>query len=102
MPRFPLDIPAGLSESAGAVVSAGSKTLALFSVGGEIHAIDNVCPHRGGPLGEGHLEGSVVRCPFHSWTFDVKTGECVGRPGIGVPRYAVLQEGGRHWVEIPD
>jgi nitrite reductase (NADH) small subunit len=102
MPRFPLDIPAGLSESAGAVVSVGSKTLALFSVGGEIHAIDNVCPHRGGPLGEGHLEGSVVRCPFHSWAFDVKTGSCVGRPGVGVPRYPVLQEGDRHWVEIPD
>lgn len=46
----------------------------LANVGGELSALDNWCPHRRGPLGQGWLEGSAVVCPWHSWAFDVKTG----------------------------
>ncbi len=58
------------------VVTANGKELALFKAEGAFYAMDNACPHRGGPLGEGHLEGSQVTCPWHAWTFDVKTGAC--------------------------
>jgi nitrite reductase (NADH) small subunit len=46
----------------------------LANVGGELSALDNWCPHRRGPLGEGWIEGKAVVCPWHSWTFNVKTG----------------------------
>jgi nitrite reductase (NADH) small subunit len=46
----------------------------LANVQGELSALDNWCPHRQGPLGQGWLEGEAVVCPWHSWTFNVKTG----------------------------
>ena len=46
----------------------------LASVNGELNALDNCCPHRRGPLGQGWLEGGAVVCPWHSWTFHVRTG----------------------------
>jgi nitrite reductase (NADH) small subunit len=48
--------------------------ICLANVNGELSALDNVCPHRQGPLGQGWLEGTAVVCPWHSWAFDVKTG----------------------------
>src|SRR5437868_2839793 len=46
----------------------------LANVNGELSALDNMCPHRQGPLGQGWLEGDTVVCPWHSWAFHVKTG----------------------------
>src|ERR1700729_4023783 len=46
----------------------------LANVGGGLSALDNWCPHRQGPLGQGWLEGEAVVCPWHSWTFNAKTG----------------------------
>jgi nitrite reductase (NADH) small subunit len=46
----------------------------LANVNGELSALDNVCPHRQGPLGQGWIEGEAVVCPWHSWAFAVKTG----------------------------
>jgi len=48
----------------------------LANVQGELAAMDNWCPHRRGPLGEGWIEGGRVVCPWHAWGFDAKTGEC--------------------------
>jgi nitrite reductase (NADH) small subunit len=75
------------------VVEAGGKTIALFNVDGAIYALDNTCLHRGGPLGEGILEGRVVTCPWHMWEYDVSTGEKVGSPEIKVVSYPVRVEG---------
>ena len=58
----------------GRIVVAMGRVLALFNLDGEYLAVDNTCPHRGGPLGEGHLEGGVVVCPWHGWRFDLRTG----------------------------
>lgn len=65
-------------EGRGHIVDAGGKSIALFKVDGQIHAIENVCPHRGGPVGEGDLAGKVVTCPWHGWSFDVTTGQAQG------------------------
>ncbi|MCI0658018.1 MAG: Rieske 2Fe-2S domain-containing protein [Acidobacteria bacterium] len=65
------EVPSG----AGKVVIALGRVLALFNVDGDFFAVDNSCPHRGGPLGEGYLQGRVVTCPWHGWQFDVTTGE---------------------------
>ena len=77
----------------GIVVEVNGKTLAVFNVDGAFHAIDNTCIHRGGPLGEGDLEGSVVTCPWHGWQYDVTTGACVANPAAKVVRYEVKVEG---------
>jgi nitrite reductase/ring-hydroxylating ferredoxin subunit len=77
----------------GIVVEVNGKTLAVFNVDGAFHAIDNTCIHRGGPLGEGDLEGSVVTCPWHGWQYDVTTGACVANPSAKVERYEVQVEG---------
>jgi nitrite reductase (NADH) small subunit len=77
----------------GIVVEVNGKTLAVFNVDGAFHAIDNTCIHRGGPLGEGDLEGSVVTCPWHGWQYDVTTGACVANPSAKVERYEVKVEG---------
>ena len=64
------EVPSG----AGKIVVALGRVLALFNVDGDFFAVDNSCPHRGGPLGEGYLQGRVVTCPWHGWQFDVTTG----------------------------
>ena len=51
--------------------------ICLAKVGGELSAIDNWCPHRRAPLAEGWIEGEAVVCPWHSWSFNVKTGVAV-------------------------
>src|SRR5437870_12256463 len=56
------------------VVGPFDKPMALFNVAGEIFAINAVCPHRGGPLADGTLTGSIVARPWLGWTFDVTTG----------------------------
>jgi nitrite reductase (NADH) small subunit len=53
---------------------AGGKMLCVANAGGEISVMDNICPHRGGPLGQGMIEQGKIICPWHAWTFDVKTG----------------------------
>jgi nitrite reductase (NADH) small subunit len=47
----------------------------LANLRGELSALDNRCPHRGGPLGQGWIEGEAVVCPWHSWAFNLKTGQ---------------------------
>ena len=82
-----------LAAGSGKVVDVNGRAVALFNVGGTIYAIDNTCRHRGGPLGEGTLEGNVVTCPWHMWEYDVSTGEFTGNREIKVATYAVEVEG---------
>jgi NAD(P)H-dependent nitrite reductase small subunit len=64
------DVPPG----SGKCVEVNGRQVALFNVDGKFHAIDNICLHRGGPLAEGELDGTVVTCPWHAWQYDVTTG----------------------------
>jgi len=91
------DVPAGT----GRVVQAGGRVLALFNVDGRFYAIDNTCLHRGGPLGEGDLEGRVVTCPWHGWRWDVTTGANVNNPAVRVACFPVTVEDGQVFVEVP-
>lgn len=90
------DIP----EGTGRVVEAGGRTLALFNVGGIFHALDNACPHRGGPLGEGDLDGRLVVCPWHAWRWDVTTGANANNPAVTVARLPVSVEAGAVFVQV--
>ena len=77
----------------GRVVEVKGKQIALFNVNGKICAIDNTCVHRGGPLGEGSLEGNIVTCPWHGWQYDVASGACLTNPAASQIKYDVKVEG---------
>jgi nitrite reductase/ring-hydroxylating ferredoxin subunit len=91
---------ADIAPGGGATVEAGGKSLAVFNVAGNYYAIDNACIHRGGPLGEGELEGTIVTCPWHGWTYDVTTGKCVSNPAACVKFYPVTVDGADIKVQI--
>jgi nitrite reductase (NADH) small subunit len=77
----------------------GDKVICVANVNGEICAIDNVCLHRGGPLGQGVIEKGKVVCPWHGWAWDPKTGEA-GTPGAKVAVYPVRIESGDVLIEM--
>ncbi len=83
------DIPEGTGKS----IRIEGQEIAVFNLDGEFHAIHDVCPHMGGPLGEGTLEGEHVACPWHGWLFCVKTGKFAMNPNAGVGTYRVRVEG---------
>jgi len=91
------EVPAG----EGRVVDAEGRALALFNVAGAYYAIDNECPHRGGPLGEGDLDGTQVLCPWHGWRWEVTSGANANNPAVRVPCFPVTVEGGEIFVDLP-
>lgn len=79
------DIPPGQSK----VVQVLERPIAVFNVEGTFYAIYNNCPHEGGPLGEGHLKGCIVSCPWHDLAFDVRNGQATDGGGYCVGSYEV-------------
>ena len=90
------DVP----EGEGRVVKVKDREIAVFNVDGEFHAIDNVCKHEGGPLGEGFLDDCIVTCPWHAWQYDVKTGKKTGDPAVGIDTFKVKIEGDNVLVSV--
>ena len=91
------DIPEGEAR----VVDVAGHTLALFNVDGAYFALDNACVHRGGPLGEGDVDGRIVICPWHGWRWDVTTGANTNNPAIKVACFPVTVERDQIWVDLP-
>jgi nitrite reductase (NADH) small subunit len=98
----------------------GLAGIAVFNIRGDFFALRNLCPHRLGPLCVGQIggraiaaghpcdapgvarferEGEVIRCPWHLWEFDIKTGQCLVDPGVRVKTYPVQIEGDTVIVE---
>ena len=84
---------AEVSPGTAKVVLVAGRPVALFNVGGTFYATDGVCLHRGGPVGEGLLEGTRVTCPWQGWEYDVRTGENVGNPAAKLRTFSVTVEG---------
>jgi nitrite reductase (NADH) small subunit/3-phenylpropionate/trans-cinnamate dioxygenase ferredoxin subunit len=91
------EIPPGT----GRTVEVNGIWIAVFNVGGTYYAIDNTCPHAGGPLGEGKLCGTVVECPWHGWKFSVVSGQREGNPNFEVACCQVRVEGNDVQVTLP-
>lgn len=87
-------------EGEGLAAKAGDTTVALFRVEGQCYAIANACPHKGGPLAEGDVEGHEVHCPWHGWTWDVRTGLNKRQPGTAVACFPVTVENGEVFIDI--
>ena len=90
------EIPPGT----GKVVQVGGKFVAVFNCAGTFYALDNACRHRGGPLGEGRLNGTVVTCPWHGWDYDVKSGVCQLDPSVAVESFPVKVDGAELFVAV--
>lgn len=75
--------------------------VALANVGGTIYAFGDTCRHEGGPLSAGALIGDTVTCPWHGWTYSVRSGKSLVPPvGLRIPTYPVFVEGDQVYIEI--
>ncbi|MEM7351637.1 MAG: non-heme iron oxygenase ferredoxin subunit [Acidobacteriota bacterium] len=61
-------------------VEIGGHPIALFNLGGEFYAIDDLCTHEDAPLSEGYVEGEEVECPWHAARFNIKSGKALCEP----------------------
>lgn len=84
----------------GRFVEVNGREIALFRIGGNVYATTNICPHQGGPLAEGLVEGTTVVCPWHSWVFDVTTGRSPLMPQLRIDTFPVTIEGNDVFVDI--
>jgi nitrite reductase/ring-hydroxylating ferredoxin subunit len=89
-----------LSPGQGKLVQIDGQDIALFNVNGRYYAIGAVCPHEGGPLHEGEVDGETIVCPWHAFDFSVKTGECSVDSELRVPTFMVKTEGNDVFIEV--
>ncbi len=91
-------------KNGGTYIEHAGFELAVFRLkeSDSICVIDNTCPHAGGNLSGGDLEGTIVRCPWHYWTFDLTTGACTDAPRARVRRYRSEIRDGVVWVDLPE
>jgi 3-phenylpropionate/trans-cinnamate dioxygenase ferredoxin subunit len=91
------------------IVKVAGREIGLFNVNGHYYALRNVCPHKGAPLCRGKIrplvvsagvgqvgherEGEILKCPWHLWEFDLKTGQALYDDNLRVKTYPVVQEG---------
>ena len=89
-------------QGAIAEFEVGGKTVAVANIGGKFFAINGVCLHEGGPLGEGAMNGSAVICPWHAWEYDVTNGKIIGSPDgtEGIACYPVEVRGEDIYVDV--
>jgi nitrite reductase/ring-hydroxylating ferredoxin subunit len=92
------DIPRGQ----GRMYEVQGRQVAVFNVEGQFHAVDNVCEHQGGPLADGELDGCIVTCPWHGWTYDVTSGQSPDDPDTKVQPFAVKVEGDDVLIAVTD
>ena len=90
---------AALPSGEAALVLVNGEDVALFRRGDEVFAIGNQCPHQGGNLCDGFVEGDIVICPLHGWEFDLRSGACMTVPGESVPQFTVTVEDGAVHLE---
>jgi nitrite reductase (NADH) small subunit len=91
------DLPA---ENQAKEFRCGDKEICVANVNGTHSAIDNICLHRGGPLGQGMIENGKVVCPWHGWEWDPATGAALHNPNAKLAVYPLKLENGDVLIEI--
>jgi nitrite reductase (NADH) small subunit/3-phenylpropionate/trans-cinnamate dioxygenase ferredoxin subunit len=87
----------------GKMVIVGGRHVALFRLGDEFFAIDNLCLHKAGPLCDGQIDNQdVVTCPWHGWSYEIRTGTLVQDPRVGVSKHDVRIDGDQVSVRLTD
>ena len=93
---------AGLPERGARCVRIGTLAIAVFRTStGEVFALRDQCPHRGGPLSQGIVHGTRVTCPLHDWVIDLKTGRATGADEGSTATFNVRVVDGRIALELP-
>jgi nitrite reductase (NADH) small subunit/3-phenylpropionate/trans-cinnamate dioxygenase ferredoxin subunit len=89
-------------EGEGKTVEVKGHLIALFCAGGQLHAIDDVCPHMGASLSGGYVENGIVTCPWHAWRFRLADGAWADNPRIKIGCYPVRVQGDEVHVQVED
>lgn len=97
-----LDNKKDLPEGRVKTVTANHTGICLTHYKGKFSALDNRCPHQGGPLGEGSIENGMLRCPWHGWDFDPCTGKPPGGFDDGIDTFPVKEEGEAIYVGVEE
>ncbi len=97
-----LDSRKELPEGRVKTVTADHKGICLTHYKGKFSALDNRCPHQGGPLGEGSIENGMLRCPWHGWDYDPCTGNSPGGHDDGIESFPVKEEGDAIYVGLEE
>lgn len=101
MPFIPVGKVSSLPPDSVMEVLVGHQPYAICNVSGSIHALNGVCLHRGGPLGQGQIHDGRVVCPYHLWEFDCRTGAYDYDSTKGVATFAVRVEGDDILLQVP-
>jgi 3-phenylpropionate/trans-cinnamate dioxygenase ferredoxin subunit len=118
MPKYVVATADEISPGERKIIEIGGRSIGVFNIDGEYFAIRNSCPHQGGPLCSGLVtgflessapgtyhyarKGEILRCPWHSWEFDIKTGQSWWSPAQRrVRKYEVHVESGEN-IEASD
>jgi nitrite reductase (NADH) small subunit len=81
--------------------SLDGQQICIANENGTCSAMDNVCAHRGGPLGQGVVDAGKIVCPWHGWQFDLKTGKSEQSLTLGVSVYELKIEGDDVLINLP-
>jgi len=82
------------------LVEVHGQKIAVFNSGDSYYAISDTCSHRGGPLSQGQVEGTVVICPWHGARFDLRTGKVLTPFGTDLSTYTVVIQGDDIKIEM--
>jgi nitrite reductase (NADH) small subunit len=93
--RVDLPAPGQIKE-----LMAGERFVCVANIDGEICAMDNVCPHWGGPLGQGTIESGKIVCPWHGWSYDPKTGETPRNTRVRLMIFKLRMEDDDVFIEL--
>ncbi len=91
---------ASLPPGTGRTIEVRGRRFAVWNLEGSFFAMDDDCPHRGGPLGAGVLDDGKVYCPLHGWAFDPRTGDCLSNPTRPVKTHLTKVEDGQVWIAL--
>lgn len=80
--------------------SLGERVICIANVNGTVTAMDNVCLHRGGPLGQGVIDRGKLVCPWHGWEWDPQTGQAVHNPAAKLMVYSLKMENGDVMIKL--
>ena len=105
-----------VAEGERIIVNVEGRSIGIFRVNGELHALHNRCPHEGAPLCKGPIRGTtlpskvyeyeygrhneIVRCPWHGWEFEIKTGKAIFSDKVRTRKYKVQVENGKIGIEL--
>ncbi|MBA3271140.1 MAG: Rieske 2Fe-2S domain-containing protein [Acidobacteria bacterium] len=93
---------ADFPQGAGRFALVSGRHVAIFRLDDGFFAIDNLCLHQAGPLCDGPVEGHVVTCPWHGWSYDIRSGILVQDGGVGVSRHNTRVVGDVVQVQLTD